>query len=58
MGMSHLKITLSMISLTPANTYSLPYFDFHELSSAAEEYLKVSYTECHSYGRVDGEYRL
>jgi len=48
---------LNVISFTPAKTSSLPYFDFHKLSSVEEEYLKVSYTERHSNGRVDGEYK-
>jgi hypothetical protein len=39
--MSQLKITLSMTSFTPVNIHSLPYFDFHELSSAEDKYLKV-----------------
>jgi len=39
--MSQLKITLSVTSFTPVNTYILPYLDFDDLSSAEEKYLKV-----------------
>jgi hypothetical protein len=49
------KLILSMIY--DVKRYSLPYFDFHELSSAEEQYLKVSYTERHPNGTVNVEYR-